>query len=437
MVLPVPGAGRPGLLSFRVFGFPVTIHASFLVVVLLLGSMAGAGLEGALVWLVVVTVSVIAHELGHAAVAAPAGGNPAIDLYGMAGLTRWDARRAGRGRQVAVSIAGPGAGLAFGILLALLKAALDPPARTLLDDALTAAVYANVFWGALNLLPMLPLDGGQILRALMPGDQAARLRRASYVSLGVAVAVAVVAMAYGQPIAAAVVVFFAAGNLQTLNALRRSKAEEPYATRLRVAEHRIENGDPAGALALLGDAPPPALAEAAAVLRAMALVRVGEARQAQHLLLQLPPGTSLDETFAATVLFANGQEQLAYQQLGASLPNAPAWAVRELVALLLARGLDPDPVLRAAGPHGAGGAVTAFRRAGRYEDAARWGEAVLDAGAGDPAVAYHTAAALARLGQPERAREFLDRAVALGWDDTAAVDADPDLAGVRDLPRDG
>jgi Zn-dependent protease len=354
MTIPVPAGDRPGLVSFRVLGFPVTIHLSFVLVVLVLGYSAESGIPGAVVWLGVVTVSVIAHELGHAAVAAPAGGHPAIDLYGMAGLTRWDASRAGRGRQIAVSLAGPGAGLAFGVLVILARTAIDPTPGTLLQEALDGAVFANVAWGVLNLLPMLPLDGGHVVRALLPGDDVARARRAAWVSLVVAAAVAVAAMSYGAPIAAALVVFFAAGNVQTLQALHRAKHGPPpdrVAEAFAEAERAIVEGYPEAALQLLPpvDRVPYHHLVTATHLRAMALLRAGRARDAQDTMLGLPPHITVDRTFAATVLLANGQERLAREQLAMSLPDAPDWAVRELVALLRARGEDPDAVLAGLG----------------------------------------------------------------------------------------
>jgi Zn-dependent protease len=436
MVMPAPGAGRRGLLSFRVFGFPVTIHASFLIVVLLFGYSGDTGLTAAFVWLGVVTVSVIAHELGHAAVAAPVGGEPRIDLYGMAGLTRWNPGRASRGRRVAVSLAGPGAGLLFGILVLFVRAAVAPAAGTLTAYALDGAVFANIAWGLLNLLPMLPLDGGQILHALMPGrDDVTRLRRASYASLGVAAAVAVAVIAAGAPILAALVVFFAAGNAQTLMALRRAKTGDPYAARVTSAVEAMDRGDPGAALAALPpvEHTPPQYAPAVTLLTAVALVRLGRAREAQDLLLTLPEGARVEPAFAATVLIANGQDRLGREQLAAALPVAQQWAVREAAALLLARGEDVEAALAGVTPAGAVGALTALYQGGAYEPAARFGEQALAAGVTEPLVAYNVACAWARAGQPDRALRALDDAAQLGWADVAQLDADADLASLRDL----
>ena len=435
MTIPTPGAGRKGLVSFRLFGFPVTIHASFLVIVLLLGYSAPTGLRGALVWLVVVTVSVIAHELGHAFVARPAGGDPRIDLYMMAGLTTWQPRRASRARRVAVSVAGPAAGVALGVALLLVYLTVEPVDGSLLNELLVDAVYVNMFWGLLNLIPMLPLDGGQVVFALMPGrDETVRLRRASWASLAVAAAVALAAMAVGEPIAAALVVFFAAGNVQRLVALRPGAGG--VLPVLGHAEHLLQLGRPDEVDHLLADldAVPPEHRAHATVIRAAALVRLGRAREAQHLLLDLPAGL-LDPVFEATVLLANGQERLARERLHTALADEAApWAVRELVLLLRARGEDVVSYVGNVSGTGAAGVLDALYQTGDYAAAAAWGERALATGATDAAVAYNTACSYARAGDAERAARALGYAAQLGWDDVGMADGDDDLAAVRAHP---
>jgi Zn-dependent protease len=438
VALPVPSAGRQGLVSFRVFGFPVSIHGSFLIIVLFFGLSGGGGVPSAVTWLVVVTVSVIAHELGHAAVAAPVGGDPHIDLYGMAGLTRWNPSRAGRGRRVAVSLAGPGAGVLLGLLVFATFAVLQPPEGGWLGNVLGDAIFVNVFWGLVNLLPMLPLDGGQVAYALMPGrEDGTRLRRAAYLSIGVGVAVALALVAGGQPILAAFVVFFGAGNVQTLQALRRAERGDPLADRLRAAEEAVAERTPEEALRLLPDVSvvPPNAREAVTTLRAMALLRADQAREAQDALLTLPPGSRVEPAFEAAVLLANGQERLARERLAAALAAYPAeWAVRELTALLVRRGDDVDEVLAPLTGDALGGAVHALYHAERWADAARVGDRALTTGAQSPLVAYNTACSWARAGDADRALRALDLAALYGFADLANLDADTDLDLVRPLP---
>jgi Zn-dependent protease len=437
LALPSPGAGRKGLATVTLFGFPVTIHASFLIAVLLLGYSSETGVTGAVVWLVIVTVSVVAHELGHAFVAAPVGGEPRIDLYMIAGLTTWQPQRAGRGRRVAVSVAGPAAGIAFGIALLFVHTALHPVHDSLLDRALLLAVFANFAWGVLNLLPILPLDGGQVVYALMPGDEPARRRRTAWVSVVVAAAVLVVlAVAHVDLLAMLLVVFFAAGNVQTLMG-SRTPPPDPLAARLNAAHAAVTVDDAAGALALLPDpdAVPPQYRPAVLMMRSRALLHLGRDREAQDTLLGLPPGARVDPAYEAALLLANGQPRLARERFDAARASAPDWAVRDLVGVLVRQGEDVDGWLAAVGPAGAAGAMNGLYYAGRYAEAAQWGERALAAGVGDPYVAFNVACSWARAGDTDRALAVLGHAERLGLTDVRRLDTDPDLAPVRERPE--
>lgn len=435
MTIPTPAAGRRGLVEFRLLGFPVSIHTSFLVIVLLLGYNAETGVAGALVWLAVVTVSVLAHELGHAIVAKPAGGEPRIDLYMLAGLTTWRPHRASKGRRVAVSLAGAFAGCLFGAALLAVYVAWSPPRGTLQNDALFAAVYVNLGWGLVNLLPMLPLDGGQIVLALMPGrDDVERLKRASVVSLAVGALVALAAWWLGAVFAAILVVFFAAGNAQRLVALRRP--EDPSIRALADAEMALHAGRPEETLLRIPDIQrvPQSLRPQASVIRAAALLRLGRFKDAQDQLLDLPPG-SVDPVFEGTVLLANGQEQLARERLAAALANnPPAWAVRELVLLLRRRDEDVVGMVGEVTGTSAAGVLDALFETGDYAAAAAWGERALATGGGDPGIAYNTACAYYRAGDTDKAERALGYAAELGWDDVEMADGDPDLAALRERP---
>ncbi len=66
---------------------------------------------------------------------------------------------------------------------------------SLVEYTLLMAIFTTLGWSVLNLLPIVPLDGGQAMRELLPGDPATRARRASIVSIVLAVALAFVIVA--------------------------------------------------------------------------------------------------------------------------------------------------------------------------------------------------------------------------------------------------
>jgi membrane-associated protease RseP (regulator of RpoE activity) len=208
--------------TFPLGNIPVRVHVSFLVVSAFLGMGGAATLASVVQWVLVVFLGVLLHEIGHALMGRSFGLAPEIDLEGMGGLTSWgrSGRRAlGTARSVAVSFAGPLVGIAIGgaALLYLNAHELDLSRRA--NSLLTDVVWVNLGWGLLNLLPILPLDGGNILLAIAEkvthghGERPARLG-----SIGVAIVVALVALKFGQRFGALMVAYFAFFNYRALQA---------------------------------------------------------------------------------------------------------------------------------------------------------------------------------------------------------------------------
>lgn len=153
------------MLTFKLFGFPVRVHWTFFVLAAFLG-MRQQHTALVLIWIAIVFVGVLIHELGHATVARLHGLAPSIELYSMGGLTSWQTYRSLTNLQsMAISFAGPLAGfLAGGIALWGLRY-LPPDPPVYLRYALADWLWVNFGWGLINLLPILPLDGGNIMRS--------------------------------------------------------------------------------------------------------------------------------------------------------------------------------------------------------------------------------------------------------------------------------
>ncbi len=151
----------------RILGFPVHVHPFFFLVAALLGGLQN-DLALILVWVAVVFVSVLAHELGHALVARAHGQQPSIMLYSMGGLTSFQPlRRLTHGQSIAISLAGPGAGFLVGGLVWVASQSVPPGASFVVHVAVRDLLWVNFGWGLLNLLPILPLDGGNVVRSFL------------------------------------------------------------------------------------------------------------------------------------------------------------------------------------------------------------------------------------------------------------------------------
>lgn len=154
-----------------------------------LGPGTGAQPIFLLVWMMVVFASILVHELGHAFAAKLCGYPTQVVLYHFGGLAQYlPARNATYGREVLIALAGPGAGFVFGLLAIGVANVVGPSlpfiqndlVRNALNFGIAQLIYVNIAWTLLNLLPVLPLDGGRVCdvvcRALSPnsGPLAAR-----------------------------------------------------------------------------------------------------------------------------------------------------------------------------------------------------------------------------------------------------------------------
>jgi stage IV sporulation protein FB len=154
---------------FQLAGVPVEIRNDFLIITLLLalGRLSTPVLM--VEWFVVVFVSILVHELGHAIAFRAFGHAPRIELNGMGGLTfPTPGLPLSHGRSIVVSLAGPGAGFVFGGLVLLLDAFVLPPQSSrVIEQAIADLKWVNIGWGFVNLLPIVPLDGGHVVQSVL------------------------------------------------------------------------------------------------------------------------------------------------------------------------------------------------------------------------------------------------------------------------------
>jgi Zn-dependent protease len=148
---------------------------------------------------VLLLLSVLVHEAGHALVARRVGfrvDRVVADLWG--GHTVYDGSMSRPGTSTAISVSGPVANLALaGIAYAGQWLAPDGVVGLLL----WALTVTNVFVGVFNLLPGLPLDGGYLVHALVwkvTGDRNRALIVAGW--SGRIVTVVVVLWLVGRPL---------------------------------------------------------------------------------------------------------------------------------------------------------------------------------------------------------------------------------------------
>jgi Zn-dependent protease len=204
------------VLHFRLGPFPVSIYPWFFLSAILLGGSLGFGWQMA-AWVVVVFVSVLVHELGHALVGRAFGGQPEIQLQAFGGVTfpRFRAPP-GPGRQFLLSLAGPVFGLLLGAAAYALVSLSPPAPGSIVAWTMNRFIYVNVLWAVFNLLPILPLDGGNMLLAFLEGlRRRPSLALASWLSFAMSLLVgALVTLEFGfDPFLLLFLALFAMQNL--------------------------------------------------------------------------------------------------------------------------------------------------------------------------------------------------------------------------------
>jgi len=168
--------------TFRVgtlFGIPFYVHLSWFLILGLVTWQYGSGLAvqfpglgGLLPWgLGLVTAlllftSVLAHELGHSFVALRQGIDvKSITLFLFGGLAQLEKESKTPGEAFWVAIAGPAVSLF--LFAALTVFSLVAPITGAAAAIVQLVASINLALGLFNLIPGLPLDGGNILKALV------------------------------------------------------------------------------------------------------------------------------------------------------------------------------------------------------------------------------------------------------------------------------
>jgi len=241
----LPPRNLSPVLQFRLFGIPVNVEPWFWATAFLLGggldirdkrSLLFVGL-----WMILVFVSILVHELGHALSGRRlAGGRPAIRLWAFGGLAYNEGGRFTKKSRLIMILAGPGAGfLLFGAVVAGILIAFpgrsgweltralvvggvpDDPRAALFVLSGTPTVFVlysllwiNLWWGLVNLLPVHPLDGGQFAAEFISSR-----RRVHLIGLVVAAGVAAAALVLKEVFVALLFGFLAWQNYENMKRL--------------------------------------------------------------------------------------------------------------------------------------------------------------------------------------------------------------------------
>lgn len=456
------------ILQVRFLKIPIRIHFWFFVtagVLFLLFTEAQPSLRtpaAAAITLGVVFQGIFMHELGHALLARAFGLEPRVELLALGGRTWWEANEPlNPWRSLLVSAAGPAIGIVMGAV-ALIVAAVAQPASPIALFALELFVYVNLWWALFNLLPMLPLDGGNIVASffeLVSKEHGRRVAR--YLSLAL-LAFAAAWIAATQPLVdpstwmlLLFVALFATTNYRAL------RIEDEIARRLaagtilltpRSREEAIEqahqaleegNGRKLTMLAahLIGTAQDVDVRDEGIHLLAWGRLLMGDADEASAALDAMSGRREADPALRGSVLLAQGYATRALPFLWSAIDEGRGDTFVEsrlLRALEEGQGWEQIATRLEAGAHRLS-ADTLERlqsssfSAGALQLSQQLGEVVFR-DTGSAVSAFNVACSLSRQGKTSDALDWLRRAYDAGLDDVERLDTDEDLEAVRALP---
>jgi stage IV sporulation protein FB len=145
---------------------PIAIHPFFWLMAALIGWFYSQTLIGMLIWIGIIFFSVLIHEFGHALTAILFKQRAQIQLVALGGLTSYEGPKLRFWQQFLITFDGPLFGF-FIFLFATVMLQMDLSGLPMIFKILKATQMANLFWTFVNLLPVLPLDGGQLLRIVL------------------------------------------------------------------------------------------------------------------------------------------------------------------------------------------------------------------------------------------------------------------------------
>src|SRR5882672_814628 len=433
----------------KIFGIPVKVQPFFLLMVGFVGYSRGGPFEFLVEWIIVVFISILAHEFGHALTVRAFGMSPQILIYGFGGVTSWtDEKGISPPKHIAISLAGPFAGFLFGGAVVLSKIALpdlfaDHLGRQTYQDLL----FVNWGWGIFNLLPVLPLDGGNVAYSI---EQWVTKKRRGVITRGVSLLVAAVVGLWALSVGWMWVVFlmaiFSWNNGSALFQLLQYDRDGRVRPLLDQAQEAVKSDDGATAVQLakeaLNSARSVEMKEEAQRILLQGLILGADIEQAKKEADRLQAVYGHTSLLQALASFERNQLPRAIPVIEYSYATAPSPDLNFTFAnalIIAGRFQEAQQVIaRQQQPEYAAGAYKMLQIAAFHSS-----EHALSAEAGrqafertrEPEIAYNIACAEARASHADEALAWIERAVEAGYRNIDALASDPDFEILRSRPE--
>ncbi|MDG1357150.1 MAG: site-2 protease family protein [Akkermansiaceae bacterium] len=209
------------MIQFTLFGIPVRVELWFWVTTALIGGALNATNQEDMLrtamFMLAAFVSVLVHEMGHALTIKKFKLPTNVVLTFMGGYATHPPGVLTRRRSFFVTLAGPAVQFTFGIAVLYLKNYL-PVQGMQIDSFFAGLIWISLAWAIFNCLPIYPMDGGQMLAAVLGPRRATALHITGIVT---SAAIAILALKFGLYFIAVFMCIFAYQNYQSYKQVSR------------------------------------------------------------------------------------------------------------------------------------------------------------------------------------------------------------------------
>ncbi len=208
------------MVRFQLFGIPITILPWFWLTLALIGSgsiSSSDDLFRLVLFILAGFLSILIHELGHGLTIKKFGAETQIVLQAFGGFATYPTNRFNRRQDFLITAAGPAIQLLLGgIVLLILRTV--PMEESMGHYFLVILMSISFFWAFFNLVPVFPLDGGQILNAIL-GPK--RKTATHVIGIVAAILLGLLALQFKMILGTLFMGFFAYQNFQLLQQSRQ------------------------------------------------------------------------------------------------------------------------------------------------------------------------------------------------------------------------
>jgi stage IV sporulation protein FB len=154
-------------LNIKFLNVPIYIHPTFWIFLLFFTDIYRDPSIEIVIWGVVMFFSLLVHEYGHALTARYFGAEPTITLEAFGGNARYNGRGISPKQEFLITLNGP----LFESVLILISYILLKlevfEAYPYINYFFYVTMRLNILWCLLNLIPLVPLDGGHLVRYVL------------------------------------------------------------------------------------------------------------------------------------------------------------------------------------------------------------------------------------------------------------------------------